>query len=268
MGAREDRFGGGDFRPAHRGPLSPWPEVGYDAVLHLLDRQIVDVRGLQVGKVDDVELTETPEGALVPTGLLVGAGALLPRLGDRLGQGLLAHYRRMRIAHADHGSPAAVDLELVEDVTSEVHLSVEREGLLRRRLPEPGDGGSRHRLGELLRMPVRGLPSEVRVLDARLDADPDGPGLHRVVALVIGPGRPGSLLGYERKEVAGPWLVRSVVRWLHRDTRLLWLDPSVVIDWSIGEVRVGEGARIVGLDRGTDSGEAQRRPQGHVPQEE
>lgn len=259
MNERSDRFGAGDFRPVHRGPLDPWPEVGYDVALHLLDRQIVDVAGLLVGKVDDVELTEAPDGALVPTGLLVGAAAWLPRVGDRLGRWLATRHRQMRVADAERGTAAVVDLALVADVTSEVHLVAEREGLLRRRLP---DATTRHRVGDLLGMPVRGWaasPSwraQPRVLDARLDADPGGAGTHRVAALVVGKGRPGSLLGYERRDAGGPWVVRSVVRWLHRDSRLVRLGDDVEIDWEEGEVRIGERGRIESLDRGTAPAEA------------
>ncbi len=53
-----------------------------DAVLHLLDRQVVDVEGLLVCKVDDVELTELDDGVLGVTALLAGPAALTPRYGD------------------------------------------------------------------------------------------------------------------------------------------------------------------------------------------
>jgi hypothetical protein len=46
----------------------------------------------------------------------------------------------------------------------------------------------------------------------------------RVDALVISRRHTGSLLGYDRREQQGPWLVRAVVRWLHRDL--------AVIPWS------------------------------------
>ena len=36
-----------------------------DLALHLLDRQVQDAEGALVGKVDDVELTRTDDGALV-----------------------------------------------------------------------------------------------------------------------------------------------------------------------------------------------------------
>jgi hypothetical protein len=52
-----------------------------DAALHLLDRQLVDVEGRLAGKVDDLELTERPDGPPFVTAILSGPGALGPRLG-------------------------------------------------------------------------------------------------------------------------------------------------------------------------------------------
>ena len=67
-----------------------------DAVLHLLDRQVVDADGLLVCKVDDVELTVFDDGVLGVTGLLVGPAALVPRYGDDgLGRLLHDYWRRL-----------------------------------------------------------------------------------------------------------------------------------------------------------------------------
>ena len=66
-----------------------------DAVLHLLDRQVVDRDGLMVCKVDDVELTLTPDGRWEVTGLLAGPPAIVPRFGGRLGEGLEERWRRL-----------------------------------------------------------------------------------------------------------------------------------------------------------------------------
>jgi hypothetical protein len=46
----------------------------------------------------------------------------------------------------------------------------------------------------------------------------------RLDALVVSRRHTGSMLGYDRREQQGPWLVRAVVRWLHRDL--------AVIPWS------------------------------------
>ena len=85
-------------RPRRRSGRRTRPRVAgrrYDAALHLLDRQLVDPDGRLVGKVDDVELAEGADGVLVPTGLMVGMAALLPRLGDRSGPWLYRHWVRL-----------------------------------------------------------------------------------------------------------------------------------------------------------------------------
>lgn len=230
---------GGRFRPEHPGPLQPWQDTEYDAALHLLDRQVVDVDGMAVGKVDDVELTEGPEGSLVATGLLLGLAALLPRLGDRSGDWLFLRYVRLSVAHAGRGTPGVVDLGLVEDVTSEVHLSVKRDGLVQQRA-ESQAAPARRRLGDLLGMPVVADPSAdtgaLRVLGVRVS--PGG----RVSTLVVGRGRPGSLLGYDRRAGQGPWLVAHAVRRLHRHSRVVHLGQDVDIDWEARQVRIRPGA--------------------------
>ena len=56
---------------------------------HLLDRQIVDIDGEPVGKVDDVELTLDPAtGRLRVTALLSGQQVLGERIGGRVGGSL------------------------------------------------------------------------------------------------------------------------------------------------------------------------------------
>ena len=241
--------------PSHRGPLASWPEADYDAALHLLDRQVVDVEGRLVGKVDDLELTESVDGSLVPTGLLIGLGALLPRFGDRLGSWLGERHRQLQPSRADHGAPGVVELDLVADVTSEVQLSVPRDGLVRRRVEDPRTAPVRRLLGDLLAMrvllpggPVAGdrlrVRGSVRVLDVRLSGSPEGPGRHRVAALVVGHGRPGSLFGYDRSREQGPWLVAGAVRWLHRHSVVVELGRAVDLVWAAGEVRVGSDATV------------------------
>jgi len=218
-------------------------------VLQLLDRQILDVDGMAVGKVDDVELTEDPDGTLVPTGLLVGTAALLPRLGDRLGDRLYLQWTQMAPAHSERARPGVLDLDLVEDVTSEVHLSAGRDGLLHRRADDHTDRPVRRTLGALLSLEVE-LPPQagvgrgtLRVLDVRMEGDPGRRGA-RVAGLIVGRGRPGSLLGYDRSRERGPWLVAAVVRRISRHSRLVGLGPEVEIDWAARKVRVGAGADI------------------------
>jgi hypothetical protein len=236
--------------PPHPGPGESWPDGDYDAALHLLDRQVVDVEGRMVGKVDDVELTVDPDGSLVATGLLLGSAALLPRFGGTLGWWLQRRYVQMGDARADRETPMAIDLDQVADVSSEVHLSVLRRGLLRRRT-EGDRGPVRHRLGDLMQMKVQ-VPAGVvapeavtlNVLDVRLSAAPDRPGRQVVSALVVGRGGPGGLLGYDRRKEQGPWLVARAVRRLHRHSLVVELGPEVDIVWGADEVRVGAGAEV------------------------
>jgi hypothetical protein len=93
----------------------------YDAALHLLDRQIVDPDDRPVANVDDLELSENEEGALVVTALLTGPGALGPRLGGRIGTWTVAIWRRL---HFDaHPVPGRIDAALITDIDSAIHTA-------------------------------------------------------------------------------------------------------------------------------------------------
>lgn len=95
-------------------------------------------------------------------------------------------------------------------------------------------------LGEL-DMRVCGLDAggaTLQVLDARLAP---GNGLGRelvsVAGLIVGRGgRPGSLLGDDRADRAGPRPVAWVVRRLHRAVRYVSWDEVERLDWDAGEV--------------------------------
>ena len=207
-----------------------------DAVLHLLDRQVVDADDLLVCKVDDVELTVFDDGVLGVTGLLVGPAALVPRYADD-GLGRLLHdfWRRLGTTQADRDDPYRIDLELVEKLGSAVELNVGRDGALVRQ------GQAARRLNELLQMPVQAPDGRRlgRVLDVRLERETTEPGERiRVIGLVVGRGRPGSYFGYDRRPDMGPWLVRSVVRRLHRHSAYADLDDLVELDWDAGVIRV------------------------------
>jgi hypothetical protein len=95
----------------------------------LLDRQILDVDGEAVGKVDDLELTEPPDGgAPVLTAFLSGPTALGPRIGGRLGLWWASIGRRLRPVDADY--PNRIPINQVEAVDrTEVRLSVSRDVL-------------------------------------------------------------------------------------------------------------------------------------------
>ena len=197
----------------------------YDAALHLLDRQVIDRDGLLVCKVDDVELVE--DGSrLRATALLAGRAALLPRLGAFL----LRYWERLGPEEADRRQPYRIPLRAVAEVTSAVQLRVAREDLLVRAVDEPG----RHTLAELLRTGVRRADGRAvgDVLDVRLDGE------QRVAGLIVGPGRPGSLLGYDRSADQGPAVVRAVVRWLHRHARYVRWEQLGPLDWERSVVTV------------------------------
>lgn len=200
-----------------------------DGALHLLDRQLIDSAGELLGKVDDVELTELDD-ELVITGVLTGRAALLDRLGGRLGATLVERWGQLRPAEPDRTRPWRVGVEDIERLDSAVHLRVVRDGILRRDREE-------RRLGRLTGMDAIAPDGQRigRVLDCRFERNPGG----RLVmsSLIIGRGRPGSLLGYDRRSDQGPWLVRTLVRRLHRHTVIVAAGDAV-IDWDDATVRL------------------------------
>jgi hypothetical protein len=203
-----------------------------DGALHLLDRQLLDCNGEMLGKADDIELTDTPHGLTV-TAVLTGPAALLDRLGGRLGATLTNRYRRLRISEPNRDLPWRIDFAEVERLDSALHLKIPREGALRRDHVE-------HRLGELTGMDVLVTDGPERgrfgtVLDARFSPGPNGRLV--LVSLIVGHGRPGSLLGYDRRRAQGPWLVRQVVRRLHRHTALVDAAHAEIV-WERGELHL------------------------------
>ena len=75
-----------------------------DAVLHLLDRQVVDVNDRLVCKVDDVELTEYASVPLKVTGLLAGSAALVRRMSGGDGE-WLRNWLRLGVEQAHREQP-------------------------------------------------------------------------------------------------------------------------------------------------------------------
>lgn len=94
----------------------------YDAALRLLDRQVVDADGTLVCNVDDLELDRRVDGKLVVTALLVGPGALGPRLPGVLSRVVVSVWRRLR-PDVDP-RPGRIPIALVDRVDSAVRLSV------------------------------------------------------------------------------------------------------------------------------------------------
>jgi hypothetical protein len=103
------------------------PELSADELL--LDRQILDVDGEPLGKIDDLELTEpTNGGPPVLTALLCGPTALAPRIGGRLGAWWGAIGRRLR--PTDEPYPNRIPISQVASVDRfEVRLTVSRDVL-------------------------------------------------------------------------------------------------------------------------------------------
>ncbi|GHF50393.1 sporulation protein YlmC with PRC-barrel domain [Amycolatopsis bartoniae] len=86
---------------------------------HLLDRQIVDVEGQLVGKVDDVELAPTPDGSYRVVALLAGRQALADRVGGLLG----------RVLRWLRPGTVRITYDHVRDVGNHVTLSLRAEVL-------------------------------------------------------------------------------------------------------------------------------------------
>lgn len=231
------------------------PAAGeWDAVLHLLDRQIVDCDGAMVGKVDDVELSYSGDGELRVSGLLVGAAALLPRMGGprRTANWMWGGWRVLGEKQADRSHPWRIDASLIATLAGEVTLTRPGAGLLIRQRP----GTRTHRLQSLLAAEVirDGKDRGDAVLDVRLEGErsidlsrlPGGVrndqvrewlGSARVTGILCGPtGRAGSLLGYDRDPHMGPALLGAAVRWIHRhrwyaswdDCVMTWSTPPVI----------------------------------------
>lgn len=212
-----------------------------DAVLHLMDRQVLDVEGRMVCKVDDVELVQNEDGALILTGLLAGRAALVPRFGGRLGERALDRWWRLGVEQADRVLPYWIGLDDVERLGSAVELRVNREGLLRRQQPTHG-GLTRRRLNELMWMRVCGDDGNQlgNVIDVRVSPQGEpGAGAPLVVTgLVVGRGRPGSFLGYDRDPDQGPWLLNRLIRRLHRHSGMVGLEHVERIDWEAERLTV------------------------------
>jgi sporulation protein YlmC with PRC-barrel domain len=100
-----------------------------DAVLSLLDRQLVDCNGRLAGKVDDLELDDAGGGAPVVTAILAGPGALAHRLGGRLGAWLECVHARLRSSSESEAGPARIPFAAVKGIGSAVDLNVPKRDL-------------------------------------------------------------------------------------------------------------------------------------------
>ena len=91
-----------------------------DAGLALLDRQVVDIDGKLVGKVDDLELAIRRGGEIEVEAILMGPQALGPRLGGRVGGWI----RRLGATLADAEEPIRVPMKHVKELGVRITLSI------------------------------------------------------------------------------------------------------------------------------------------------
>jgi sporulation protein YlmC with PRC-barrel domain len=89
---------------------------------HLLDRQVVDLHGRLVGKVDDIELTVGEDGVPVVTALLIGQRVLGERIGGRLGRWTTGLATRLQGGH--ERPPLRIGFDHVAAIGSAVELAV------------------------------------------------------------------------------------------------------------------------------------------------
>jgi sporulation protein YlmC with PRC-barrel domain len=220
-------------------------ETQVDGLLLLLDRQITDVERRMVAKVDDVELTEAPDGSLAITGLLCGPQALLPRLGGRFGNALHRYWIDLGRQHLHRDRPQWIDLADVAELGSEVQLRVGRDALLR---PQPDDSaeGIRRRLGDLIDMRV--FDDTGQRLGSVLDAQFDRAGIEQgtrsdLVSIIVGKGRPGARFGYDRRPDMGPYLLSRAIHALQGRRGVVDASGIRSIDWELGQVQLSAPLR-------------------------
>jgi sporulation protein YlmC with PRC-barrel domain len=97
----------------------------FDLQLHLLDRQVIDLDGNFVCKVDDLELDLDSDGLPYVTAIVVGPRALGPRIGGRLGVWFGAIAGRL----AQTEAPPTVDFRNVVDIGHDIRVSAKRAEL-------------------------------------------------------------------------------------------------------------------------------------------
>lgn len=100
--------------------------------LDLLDREILDVNGDPVGKVDDVELAHAGDAPPAIEALLLGPNAYGRRLGHRLGRWI----ERAGTTLAGTADPVRIPMTMVADIDVSIRLSVSIDSLQRPRRTE------------------------------------------------------------------------------------------------------------------------------------
>jgi hypothetical protein len=158
----------------------------------------------------------------------------VPRFGGRLGDRLRESWRRLGLQEGNRLVPWRIPLALVAELGSGVELLAAREGLLQRQSDAPpAPGEVRRRLNDILYLDVRGADGRDlgQVLDVRLERRRSEPLQLVVQGLVVGRGRPGGFLGYDRDDEQGPWLLNRLVRRMHRHSGYLPWSDVAGIDW-------------------------------------
>ena len=109
--------------------MTRWEEDEFTANDLLLDRELIDSRGMPAGRVDDLELSDPAPGEPpVLTALLCGSTAFGPRLGGRPGTWWQAIGRRLRPVTDSY--PNRIDAGLLDHVDRlEITLLAAREHL-------------------------------------------------------------------------------------------------------------------------------------------
>ncbi len=98
-----------------------------DVGLDLLDREVIDVEGRPVGKVDDLELSDPADGPPTITALLLGPAAYGRRLGGRIGEWIEGAGTKL----AETAEAIRIPMDLVDDIDVSVRLRVTAESLQR-----------------------------------------------------------------------------------------------------------------------------------------
>ncbi|MPZ72180.1 MAG: hypothetical protein GEU74_02950 [Nitriliruptorales bacterium] len=88
--------------------------------LDLLDREILDVDGKPVGKVDDVEVSDPERGPPEIVALLMGPTAYGRRLGGRIGRWIEASGAKL----AETDEPIRIPMTSVAQIDVSIRLSV------------------------------------------------------------------------------------------------------------------------------------------------
>ncbi|WP_456698590.1 hypothetical protein [Aeromicrobium sp. P5_D10] len=239
-------------------------EGAIDVQTDLLDRQIVSSDGAMIAKVDDIEVAEH-DSRLIVSGLLVGPGALGPRLGGVLGELVVDSWSRL--ARRSPQEPRRIDYTHVSGLATVLTLDrsrrqIEIDGLETwtrvhlidalpgaghdpqsssdDRTPDsmatgPDDTGDRHRFSRLagMRVILRDGTAHDLVTDVRLAQGPVRGHLPTLTVdgMIVGRNRPGTLFGYDRNCQQGPWLIQQILRWVHRHAGYVDWSEIASIDW-------------------------------------